>query len=87
MPVTRRNALRHAALLGGWALTELGAVPVQEAQTRKTGVVISISLEPDSLDPTTSPTASIGEVVHYNVFENLLRIAEDGLLSGQLAHA
>ena len=86
MPVTRRHALRHAASLGGWALTGLWAAPAQ-AQTRKTGVVISISLEPDSLDPTLSAAASIAEVVHYNIFENLVRIDESGTLSGQLAHA
>ena len=92
MTFTRRHTLcvlSHAASVGGWAaLTGIGlaAHPVL-AQTRKTGVVISISLEPDSLDPTQSAAASIGEVVHYNVFENLVRINENGTLSGQLAHA
>lgn len=92
MTSTRRQALStlcHAASIGGWtALTGLGlgAAPAL-AETRKTGVVISISLEPDSLDPTQSAAASIGEVVHYNVFENLVRINENGTLSGQLAHA
>lgn len=92
MTSTRRQALStlcHAASVGGWtALTGigLGAAPAL-AEARKAGVVVSISLEPDSLDPTQSAAASIGEVVHYNVFENLVRINENGTLSGQLAHA
>lgn len=86
MPFTRRNALCHAASLGGWALAGLFAAPAL-AHESKTGVVISISLEPESLDPTASAAASVGEVVHYNIFENLVRIDESGALSAQLAHA
>ncbi len=86
MPFTRRNALRSAVSFGGCALAGLIAVPAL-AQQSKTGVVISISLEPDSLDPTASAAASVGEVVHYNIFENLVRIDESGALSAQLAHA
>ena len=86
MPSTRRNALRNAASLGCWTLAGLFAAPAL-AQERRAGVVISLSLEPDSLDPTASAAASVGEVVHYNVFENLLRIDESGVLSEQLAHA
>ena len=39
---------------------------------------ISLSLEPDGLDPTMGAAASIGEVVHYNVLEGLTRIEENG---------
>ena len=89
MTLTRRHALTtfcHAASVGGVALTGLLTTPAPaHAQQSKSSVVISISLEPSSLDPTTAPGASIGEVVHYNVFENLLRIEEVGTLSGQLA--
>ncbi|MBP6598785.1 MAG: ABC transporter substrate-binding protein [Giesbergeria sp.] len=81
MTVNRRNTL--CAL--GCAAWGLAAAPAQ-AKASVDSVVISISLEPDSLDPTASASASVGEVVHYNVLENLVRINEDGTLSGQLAH-
>ena len=86
MQLTRRNAIRNAASLGGWALAGLFPAPLL-AREGKSGVVISISLEPDSLDPTASAAASVGEVVHYNIFENLVRIDESGEVSAQLAHA
>lgn len=50
-------------------------------------VVISITLEPDSLDPTTSPTSAIGEIVHYNVFEGLVKIQENGTVAPLLAQS
>ena len=48
-------------------------------------VVFSISLEPDGLDPTVAAAASIGEVVHYNVLEGLVKIEESGATSPLLA--
>ena len=44
----------------------------------KEHVVFGITLEPNTLDPTSAPAAAIGEVVHYNVFEGLVRIEENG---------
>ncbi|WP_249115821.1 ABC transporter substrate-binding protein [Azoarcus sp. L1K30] len=41
-------------------------------------VVFGITLEPNSLDPTAAPAAAIGEVVHYNVLEGLVKIEENG---------
>lgn len=92
MTLSRRHALYalcHAASVERWAALAGGGLAASPAlaEQAKAGVVISISLEPDSLDPTQSPAASVGEVVHYNVFENLVRINEDSTLSGQLAHA
>lgn len=55
------------------------------AQTAPSRVVINLSLEPSGLDPTTAPSASIGEVVHYNVLEGLVKIEEDGTTSPLLA--
>jgi len=86
MPLSRRNALRKAAALSGWGCAGWLSAPAR-AQSAKDSVVVSLSLEPSSLDPTSQAAASIGEVVHYNVFENLVRIEENGTLSGQLAHA
>ncbi|MCO5112534.1 MAG: ABC transporter substrate-binding protein, partial [Burkholderiaceae bacterium] len=55
------------------------------AQPAPRTLVINISLEPDGLDPTSAPAASIGEVVHYNVLEGLTRIEESGVPSPLLA--
>ena len=57
------------------------------AQSAPRALVINISLEPDSLDPTSAPAASIGEVVHYNVLEGLTRIEESGATSPLLAQS
>ena len=50
-------------------------------------VSISLSLEPDSLDPTMAASAAIGEVVHYNVLEGLTRIEENGDVRPLLAQS
>lgn len=61
--------------------------PVALAQARGVDapVVINLSLEPSGLDPTTAPSASIGEIVHYNVLEGLVKIEENGSTSPLLA--
>lgn len=58
------------------------AAHAQAAQSR---VVFSLSLEPGGLDPTTAAAASIGEVVHYNVLEGLVKIEENGTTTPLLA--
>lgn len=50
---------------------------ISYAQVRNQ-VVFGITLEPNSLDPTSAPAAAIGEVVHYNVLEGLVKIEENG---------
>ena len=57
------------------------------AQSRKDSAVLGMTLEPNSLDPTTSPAAAIAEVVHYNVFEGLTKIGMDGRVSPLLAES
>ena len=56
-----------------------------QAQNRKDSVVLGMTLEPTSLDPTMAPAAAIGEVVHYNILEGLTKINVDGSLSPLLA--
>lgn len=57
-----------------------------QAQTRgRDAVVMAMALEPTGLDPTTAAAASIGEIVHYNVLETLVKIREDGTLGPLLA--
>ena len=72
------------ALLIGY-LASMAIVPGYAAA--KDEVVFGITLEPDRLDPTTAPAAAIGEVVHYNVFEGLVRIEENGDTTPLLAES
>ena len=55
------------------------------AQRPKDSVVLAMVLEPPGLDPTVAAAAAIGEVVHYNVFEGLTKIAPDGAVTPLLA--
>ena len=66
-----------------WAVA--GLAGVAHAQGNPARVVFSLSLEPAGLDPTIAPAASIGEVVHYNVFEGLVKIEESGATTPLLA--
>ncbi len=55
------------------------------AQRRKDTLVLAMVLEPPSLDPTTGASAAIGEIIHYNIFEGLTKIAQDGSVVPLLA--
>lgn len=81
--VTRRSCLAHSAALCLGALAPATA----GARSGRRGVVINMSLEPDSLDPTMAPSAAVGEVVHYNVLEGLTRIEENGAVAPLLAES
>ena len=61
------------ALLAGLPLA--GALPEALAQSTKKTCVLGMVLEPPGLDPTVAPAAAIGEIVHYNIFEGLTKIA------------
>lgn len=78
---------RRLATLSLATLTLLGALgaPAVQAQARKDRVVIGMVLEPPGLDPTSAPSAAIGEIVHYNIFEGLTRIEVDGSVRPLLA--
>ena len=78
--LTRRTCLSSPLAL--WAAPTL-------ARPREGGraIVINLSLEPESLDPTMAASASAGEVVHYNVLEGLTRIEENGTVSPLLAES
>ncbi|WP_062227558.1 ABC transporter substrate-binding protein [Aureimonas frigidaquae] len=51
----------------------------------RSDVVIGMSIEPAGLDPTVAAPVSIGQVVWQNLFQGLVRIAEDGSVRPQLA--
>jgi peptide/nickel transport system substrate-binding protein len=73
-------------LLGLVAAALIVAPATTTAQTRgKDAVVLAMALEPTGLDPTTAAAAAIGEVVHYNVLETLVKIREDGTIGPLLA--
>lgn len=76
-PTARSGIGRTIArwLLAGWLA---GLALVSGYASAKADVVFGITLEPNTLDPTIAPAAAIGEVVHYNVFEGLVKIEENG---------
>lgn len=86
MPLTRRDfacsTLAHAVPLVGMV-----APAAVHAQGVQRAIAVSLSLEPPTLDPTMAASASIGEVVHYNVLEGLTKIEENGTVSPLLAKA
>ena len=70
MTLRRRTLAQAAALL---ALPSLAHDAL--AQRAKDTLVLGMVLEPSpGLDPTTAPSAAIGEVVHYNVLEGLTKV-------------
>lgn len=71
-----------AAALGVTAASLAGGKAVAQG---KTSLVMAMTLEPPGLDPTIAPAAAIGEVVHYNIFEGLTKIAENGEVQPLLA--
>ena len=82
MTISRRHL---NTLIAGLPLA--GTLPLARAQSRKDSVVLGMVLEPPGLDPTIAPAAAIGEIVHYNVFEGLTKVAMDGSVTPLLAEA
>lgn len=71
------------ALCLGTTLAAGGAL----AQAKKDSIVIGMALEPPGLDPTIAPAAAIGEITHFNIFEGLTRIRENGEVAPLLAES
>ncbi len=71
-----------AAALGVAAASFAGGQAVAQG---KNSLVLAMTLEPPGLDPTIAPAAAIGEVVHYNIFEGLTKIAENAEVQPLLA--
>lgn len=78
---SRRDCLRQAAALS------FAALPGMAGAAGRNAVVLSLSLAPDSLDPTMAAASAVGEVSHYNIFEGLTRIEEDGQVAPLLARS
>lgn len=97
----RRRFTLGAAGMAGGAMSPLlmGAASLAEAQTPSAAkgqapaaaaaraVVLGMTLEPNSLDPTTGAASAIAEVVLYNVLEPLTKVADDGSATPLLATA
>ncbi|MET0517272.1 MAG: ABC transporter substrate-binding protein, partial [Burkholderiaceae bacterium] len=56
------------------------------AASRNT-LVMGMTLEPPGLDPTRGAASAIAEIVHYNIFETLTKIAPDGQVTPLLAQS
>jgi len=50
-------------------------------------LVVAVSTEPPSLDPTTNAAAAIDLLLHHNLYENLVQVDAQGELHGQLARS
>ncbi|MGB6114162.1 MAG: ABC transporter substrate-binding protein, partial [Comamonas sp.] len=72
-------------LLAAGAASWVGALPSALAASRPSGVTLSTTQEPPSLDPTVDALAAVGGVTHYNILEGLTRIEENGRVSPLLA--
>jgi peptide/nickel transport system substrate-binding protein len=68
------------SLCGLWAEKALAQTPTSGGT-----LTVTLSAEPPGLDPTTSPAATIKRVVHYNLFEGLLKVDRNGKVVPMLA--
>jgi len=68
------------SLCGLWTGEALAQNPVYGGT-----LTVTLSAEPPGLDPTTSPAATIKRVVHYNLFEGLLKVDRTGKVVPMLA--
>jgi len=81
MRVTRLRA--GVAILAG--LTVLLAGCTAQPSTSDTNLTIGVTLEPGTLDLTTSDAASIPQLLLYNVYETLVKMDSDGKIQPLLA--
>jgi peptide/nickel transport system substrate-binding protein len=81
--IKRRSLLTQSASLAALATLPAAAL----AQGRKDSVVMAMALEPPGLDPTAGAASAIAEITHYNIFETLTKINQDGTVSPLLAES
>ncbi|MGY4706363.1 ABC transporter substrate-binding protein [Candidatus Bipolaricaulota sp. J31] len=48
-------------------------------------LVVAVSTEPPTLDPTSNPAAAIDLILHHNLYEGLVQVGPDGTFHPQLA--
>jgi peptide/nickel transport system substrate-binding protein len=81
--IKRRSLLTQSASLAALAALPSAAL----AQGRKDSIVMAMALEPPGLDPTAGAASAIAEITHYNIFETLTKINQDGTVSPLLAES
>jgi peptide/nickel transport system substrate-binding protein len=81
--IKRRSLLTQSASLAALAALP----PAVLAQTRKDSLVMAMALEPPGLDPTAGAASAIAEITHYNIYETLTKINQDGTVSPLLAES
>ncbi|MEM8752019.1 MAG: ABC transporter substrate-binding protein, partial [Pseudomonadota bacterium] len=69
------------------ALIAAGVFSLAAAPALSAEVTIGMQLEPPALDPTSGAAAAIDEIVYSNVFEGLVKFAEDGSVVPGLAES
>jgi peptide/nickel transport system substrate-binding protein len=67
------------------AVLAVALLPAAAESAAKDTLVLGMALEPPGLDPTTGAAAAIGEVTHYNIYEGLAKIEENGRVVPLLA--
>ncbi len=61
--------------------------PAAAQAQKKDQVTIGMTLEPPGLDSTAGAAAAIGEITHYNIYEGLTKIRENGEVEPLLAES
>ncbi|MFX4272983.1 ABC transporter substrate-binding protein [Propionibacteriaceae bacterium Y1685] len=72
-----------AVLLGALMVLVAGCTPQPEAPS--TEMIIGATAQPPSMDPVTSDSAAIPQVLLYNVYETLIKIDNDGQMQPLVA--
>lgn len=72
---SRRKYLKASMLA---AISPWPTIGLSQPSHSSHPLTVSISLEPDGLDPTIAHSASVGQVVHLNILEGLTKIDESG---------
>lgn len=83
MPTSRRTFITLPIVVAAASLAPATAFGRRNARS----VVICLSLDPETLDPTMAASAAIGAVVHGNIFEGLTKLQENGIVEPLLAES
>src|SRR5690606_36400472 len=78
-----RAAFAAATLAAAVVVPSAGPAAAQQ----RTDVVLGMQVAPPGLDPRASPATAIGEIVHDNIMQGLVRLDRDGNIVPSLATA
>ena len=74
-------------LIAGMAVAGLVGMTTLIGPVSASDITVGMQLEPPTLDPTAGAAAAIDEVGYANIFEGLVRFAEDGSIQPALAES